>query len=632
MTPVIEIIDDINTPSNTPSPTPIAIPNELHLGEYLFLRITQANPKLRSIFGIPGDFNVDLLEHLYSPVVSEKEVKFVGLCNELNGAYCVDGYARAIGGMSVLITTFGVGELSAINGIAGAFAEHIPVLHIVGTTTLKQQSQSKDDHEVLNYHHLVPSKDHLHSPNHDVYKRMAKDISVAQESLDEDMDSNITKIDHVLNAIIQDSRPGYLFIPCDIVNELIPAHKLYMNPFDSSPKYKHTEKSMEVLEDLTDEILNKLYTSKSPSILSDCLSSRFGYQKELDKLIKKFPAHVFKLFTTHMARNVDESLPNYVGVYNGKASTNQNVLEELENNTDVLLTLGYYNTEVNTGAYSRDFSKINHYIEIHPDYVKMNHQFFHIKQKDGGRLFTIGDLIEELASRLDISRFSRIPKVPMYNYFPSTFHSPSVEDARYVPQTKLIDHFNNYLRPNDLLIVETMSFAFGMPDIKFPPNLQYLSAHFYGSIGYAVPATFGATMALNDIGSDRRIILVQGDGAAQMTVQELSSFIRYKDILNNMPEIYLINNDGYTVERAIRGPTRSYNDINGNWKWVDLFKVFGDTERHEARVLKDVAEFEDFFSGIKRGDDRSKLRFYEVIAGKYDVPDKLNSMLCKKKA
>lgn len=628
MAPVIETINDIDSTSNAAANT-LEVPEQLHLGEYLFLRIAQANPKLRSIFGIAGDFNVDLLEHFYSPIVADK-VKFVGVCNELNGAYCADGYARAVGGLSALITTYGVGELSAINGIACAFAEHIPVLHIVGTTTLRQQQQSTDDNVILNHHHLVPAKDPLHPQNHDVYKNMVKDISVVSESLGDDMEQNIYKIDKVLRTIIQESRPGYLFVPCDVVYNLLPTNRLYMDPFVAVPKYKDTEKAIEVLEDLTDAILDKLYQSKSPSILSDCLTSRFGYQKELNNLISKFPSRIFKLFSAHMARNVDENLPNFVGVYNGKASSNPQVINEMENNTDLLVTLGYFNTEVNTGAYTRNFSKIKQFIEIHPDYVKINHQHFHIKQKDGGRLFTIGNLMDELASRFDESKFDLTPSVPMSSFVPGQIHVPSDDDSHFVPQSLLIDHFNKHLKPNDFLIVETMSFAFGIPDIKFPSNFQYMLAHCYGSIGYAVPATFGAIMAINDIGSDRRVVLIQGDGAAQMTVQEFSSFMRYKDILKNMPQIYLINNDGYTVERAIKGPTRSYNDINGNWKWIDLFKVFGDEDRHEARVLKNVAEFKEFFKTSKTGNDQNKLQFYEVIAGKYDVPDRLDGMLCKK--
>ena len=40
--------------------------------------------------------------------------------NELNASYAADGYARVHDGkLGVLTTTFGVGELSAMNGIAG---------------------------------------------------------------------------------------------------------------------------------------------------------------------------------------------------------------------------------------------------------------------------------------------------------------------------------------------------------------------------------------------------------------------------------------------------------------------------------------------------------------------------------
>ena len=148
---------------------------------------------------------------------------------------------------------------------------------------------------------------------------------------------------------------------------------------------------------------------------------------------------------------------------------------------------------------------------------------------------------------------------------------------------------------------------------------------------YAVPATFGATLAVNDLKSDRRIIVVQGDGSAQMTVQELSSFVRYKEILPNMPHIYLINNDGYTIERKIKGPNRSYNDINGKWKWRNLLNVFGgvEGEMYDSCVLKNSSELDQFFNGDKTKPILShKLQFYEIIAGKFDVPQRVDNMMC----
>jgi indolepyruvate decarboxylase len=63
------------------------------------------------------------------------EIAFVGCCNELNAAYAVDGYSR-MAGISALATTYGVGELSAISGVAGAYAEHVPVVCITGAPQL----------------------------------------------------------------------------------------------------------------------------------------------------------------------------------------------------------------------------------------------------------------------------------------------------------------------------------------------------------------------------------------------------------------------------------------------------------------------------------------------------------------
>jgi pyruvate decarboxylase len=73
---------------------------------------------------------VTLLDEIYHV----PELKWLGCCNELNAAYAVDGYARIKGNPGALLTTYGVGELSAMNGVAGAMAEHAGMIHLVGMT------------------------------------------------------------------------------------------------------------------------------------------------------------------------------------------------------------------------------------------------------------------------------------------------------------------------------------------------------------------------------------------------------------------------------------------------------------------------------------------------------------------
>jgi indolepyruvate decarboxylase len=82
---------------------------------------------VKDIFGVAGDFAFPI----HDAICSDRSFRYVGSCNELNATYAADGYAR-VHGISAVSTTYGAGELSAINGIAGFYAEHLPVFHLVG--------------------------------------------------------------------------------------------------------------------------------------------------------------------------------------------------------------------------------------------------------------------------------------------------------------------------------------------------------------------------------------------------------------------------------------------------------------------------------------------------------------------
>src|ERR1039458_8145756 len=86
--------------------------SEMTVAEYLLMRLKEIG--VDHLFGVPGDFVLGFLNQ-----VLLSDVKYVGTCNELNAAYAADGYAR-MRGIGAFATTYGVGELSAINGVAGA--------------------------------------------------------------------------------------------------------------------------------------------------------------------------------------------------------------------------------------------------------------------------------------------------------------------------------------------------------------------------------------------------------------------------------------------------------------------------------------------------------------------------------
>jgi pyruvate decarboxylase len=115
------------------------------------------------------------------------------------------------------------------------------------------------------------------------------------------------------------------------------------------------------------------------------------------------------------------------------------------------------------------------------------------------------------------------------------------EDSTKITQSWIWKRIGDFVRPNDILIAESGTAQFGLPDAQLPANVIYLTQLYYGSIGYATPACFGAAVAQKELGTNGRIILVVGDGSLQLTVQEVGTMIKYgfKNIL--MSDLYCKN-------------------------------------------------------------------------------------------
>ena len=98
--------------------------------DYLIKKLEEFG--INDFFGLPGDYNFNIL---YA-IENNPNTNWIGCTNELNAGYAADGYARQKG-FGALVTTYGVGELSSINAIAGSFAENVPVISIVGVPSSK---------------------------------------------------------------------------------------------------------------------------------------------------------------------------------------------------------------------------------------------------------------------------------------------------------------------------------------------------------------------------------------------------------------------------------------------------------------------------------------------------------------
>jgi len=134
--------------------------------------------------------------------------------------------------------------------------------------------------------------------------------------------------------------------------------------------------------------------------------------------------------------------------------------------------------------------------------------------------------------------------------------------ANYYPR------FQQMLKEEDIVVVETGTFYYGMAEVRLPSDVIYIGQGGWQSIGYATPSAFGAIMAV----PERRVFLFTGDGALQLTAQEISTMLYY----GCKPIIFVLNNDGYTIEKYLNVKTKNqkYNKIP-QWSYTKLAEVFG---------------------------------------------------------
>ncbi len=153
----------MNTHTSPDTPF-IPAPRITTVAGYLLTRLAEVG--LASVFGVPGDYNLGLLD----AIADRPDLAWIGMATEQGAGYAADSYAR-LRGIGALVTTFGVGELSALNAIAGAYAESVPVVHIVGTPALAARETG------ATLHHNLPGHDYGH------FARMAAEVTAAQADL-----------------------------------------------------------------------------------------------------------------------------------------------------------------------------------------------------------------------------------------------------------------------------------------------------------------------------------------------------------------------------------------------------------------------------------------------------------------
>ncbi|KAF9454735.1 pyruvate decarboxylase THI3 [Macrolepiota fuliginosa MF-IS2] len=547
------------------------------VGNYLLARLAQLG--VTKMFGLPGDFNLGFLDL----VEDHPTIDWVGNCNELNAAYAADGYARVKqNSLGVVTTTFGVGELSAMNGIAGAFSEMVPVLHLVGAPSTSQHKTRPILHHTLG------------DGRYDAYTIASKQFTILQTAL-VNKHEVAHQIDEALTVCITKARPVYMTLPTDMVHQEISGERLKI-PLTRQAAINDPQTEEFVL-DLIHERVKEV--GGDVVILVDACVIRFDVQDEVNEFLKQTG---FPVYSTPMGKScVNESYKRYGGIYIGTIT--HPLAKERVENAKLIISVGSLQSDFNTGNFSYNIP-IRRHIELHSDHTKVQYALF----KDIGMKHLLPKLTERLQHFYPIA--SKLPVAPFTDLVPT-----SQENDQTIVHAYFWPRVGQFFHPKDVIVTETGTANFGILDVPLPDGTKLISQVLWGSIGWSVGSALGAAFAAREVGKDR-VILFVGEGSLQLTVQEISPMIRY----GLKPIIFVINNSGYTIERYIHGKHRKYNNVD-NWKWTSLLDTFGGNmeQPYESYSVKTRAELDTLLDQSSFA-AANKIQLVEVIMPALDAP------------
>ena len=527
------------------------------LPEYLFHRLFQLN--CRTVFGVANYSTAKLYQ-----AIAASGIQWIQTINQLNTSFAVDAYGRAIG-VSCYVTSESA-ELGHVNGFFGSFCEYVPILQVV---VLEQ--------------------------SHDL-ERLIGDVSIFHDVVDDP-----SEIDSCVRTLFWGKRPVYMGLRSKDATKLVPSSSLNGN-IAHKMGIKNTFFQTDTIKRVIDKIIAEVYASSRPLIVVDALIDRYNYNSTIQNFLTETG---IPFVTTLMSKgSIDESLPNFVGTFLGTMS--QPIVREYMNNADCTLILGCM-IENFKNSYCRFNYKSKNQILLWNDRVKIENNII----PD----ILLHELLPQLIASLDTTKIVNSRPVTIPNMIPRVEPQP----VTFLRQEYLWFKMSTWLKQGDVIISESGTSAIGLLQQKFPDNTRLVSQAIWNSSGYSIGACLGILAAYRDMGTldKHRIILMVGDGSLQFTFQELSTILTH----GFKPYIFVINNQGYTVDRTLnREKTHlnaTYFDIQP-WELLKLPSLFYSQEYFKRRCMS-VGELNSLLND-KEFNKSDQLKIVELILPSMDVP------------
>jgi indolepyruvate decarboxylase len=507
------------------------------------------NEGVRQIFGIPGDFVLNL----YEALEDDGRFQLIRLSHEPGVGFAADGAARMTAGLGVCCVTYGAGGLNMINPVACAYAEQSPLVILSGGPgRLEKRAEVLVHHEVKSFESQLK-----------VYQEVTEFAAILDDPL-----TAAAQIRKAIEVALKVKRPVYLEIPRDMVfaDIVVP----------STVEQFELKVDEAAIDEAAQEIVGRLTAAERPVLIVGVEVHRFQLRDQVIRLAERLKVPVASSF---LGRGVFPTRhPQFIGTYLGVVSP-QPLRENVEQ-SDCVLLLGELISDTGLGVSATRLGDANLLIAVARNVYIRHHQYQNTP-------------LDRLVARLLAS--PDLPSKPGGFEAAASQLSPEIlepmSDDEPIKVRHVIRVLNDFLSSHqDLPIVaDTGDCLFASVDVCAD---EIVAPAYYATMGFAIPAALGVQVATR-----RRPLVLVGDGAFQMTGAEIAHAPEY----HCNPIVVLFNNARWEMLQAFF-PDAGYNGTVP-WPFATLAELWGGRgfDARTPRQLRDAlgaASREDRFTLI----------------------------------
>ena len=516
--------------------------------------------KINKVFGYIGG----AVAHIYHSIDKYDEMEIINCIHEQGAGFACEGYARITGKSGVAFATSGPGATNLITPIGSCFFDSVPTMFITGQVNTYEYKYDKAVRQIGFQETDIVS----------IIKPIVK-YAVMVDKVE-----NIRYELEKSYFLSQEGRKGPVLvdIPMDVQRTEVDIDSL-KSFFDSNEYFEFKTSKKE--EYNIQKTINLLNTSTRPIVLIGGGVRLSNASEELLKYVEKYNIPV--VYSLMGKDGISEDYKYNLGLIGSYGNRYGNLALA---NSDLIIVLGSRLDTRQTGTSLETFAREAKIIQVDIDKNELGSKI-KIDVEINSDVKDFINILNKHEIKIDTNIW--LEKLETYrNKFSSII---GIDNNLKIPNY-VVSTISKYLQDEDICVDVGQHQMWTAQSLNTKKSQRVLFSGGMGAMGFALPSAIGAC-----IGSNKRTVVIAGDGGIQMNIQELEVIKR-----RQLPiKIFVLNNRNLGMVRQFQelyfdkkylGTIDDYSVPN----LVDIAKAYGIKSRKIIDIDTLESELKDVLS------------------------------------